>query len=95
MESVIVESRSRDYVQARLRAGVLEQGTVDLLTDSGVGERLHREGLKHDGIYLQTPETKQHINFPELCGRSVWCTGMSSRAAATSLAENYTGLPWA
>ena len=66
VESIVIETRARDYVQARLRAGVLEQGTVNLLTDSGVGARLHSEGLKHDGIYLQTPERKQHIDFPDL-----------------------------
>ena len=53
VDAVIVENRSRDYVEARIRAGVLEQGTVDLLTEAGLGERLHREGLKHDGVHLQ------------------------------------------
>ena len=77
IESVIIETRSQEYVQARLRAGVLEQGTVDLLTDSGVGERLHRVGLKHDGIYLQTPQQRQHLDFPDLCGRSVWVYGQT------------------
>ncbi len=57
IESVIVENRSRDYVEARQRAGVLEQGTVELLRENGVGERLDREGLRHDGIYLQWPGT--------------------------------------
>ena len=47
---VVLESRSRDYVEQRIRAGVLEQGTVDLLRDAGVGERLQREGLVHHGI---------------------------------------------
>ncbi len=77
IESVIVENRSRDYIQARLRAGVLEQGTVDLLRSSGVGQRLDREGLRHDGIYLQWPGTRQHLDFPELCGRSVWVYGQT------------------
>jgi p-hydroxybenzoate 3-monooxygenase len=45
IESVIVETRSREYVEHRVRAGVLEQGSVDLLVESGVGERLRREGL--------------------------------------------------
>jgi p-hydroxybenzoate 3-monooxygenase len=77
VESVIVENRSRNYIQARLRAGVLEQGTVDLLRSSGVGQRLDREGLRHDGIYLQWPGTRQHLDFPELCGRSVWVYGQT------------------
>lgn len=77
IESVIVENRSRDYVEARIRAGVLEQGTVDLLVESGVADRLQREGLRHDGIYLQWPGVRHHVDFPELCGRSVWIYGQT------------------
>ena len=47
IESVVIETRSRDYVERRVRAGVLEQGTVDLLDESGAGERMRREGLVH------------------------------------------------
>ncbi|MES2535948.1 MAG: 4-hydroxybenzoate 3-monooxygenase [Pseudomonadota bacterium] len=50
IDSVVIESRSRDYVEGRLRAGVLEKGTVDALVESGVGERLLREGLRHKGF---------------------------------------------
>ena len=53
IESVVIEARSRKYVQERVRAGVLEQGTVDLMTATGVGERLKREGLVHHGIELR------------------------------------------
>jgi len=77
IDSVVLENRSRDYVQARIRAGILEQGTVDLLTEAGVGERLHREGLRHDGIYLQRPGHREHLDFPGLCGRSVWAYGQT------------------
>ena len=77
IDSVVLENRSRDYVQARIRAGILEQGTVDLLTEAGVGERLHREGLRHDGIYLQYPGHREHLDFPGLCGRSVWAYGQT------------------
>ena len=77
IDSVVLENRSRDYVQARIRAGILEQGTVDLLTEAGVGERLHREGLRHDGIYLQHPGHREHLDFPGLCGRSVWAYGQT------------------
>ena len=52
LESVIVEARSRDYCEARVRAGVLEQGSVDILNDSGVGERMMREGLRHTGFEM-------------------------------------------
>jgi p-hydroxybenzoate 3-monooxygenase len=75
--SVIVENRSRAYVEARIRAGVLEQPTVELLTEAGVGDRLHREGLRHDGIYLQWPGERHHLDFPDLCGRSVWIYGQT------------------
>src|SRR4051812_25953334 len=77
IESVIVENRSREYVEARIRAGVLEQGSVDVLTEAGVGDRLAREGLRHDGIYLQWPGERHQLNFPALCGRSVWIYGQT------------------
>ncbi|MGA3158029.1 MAG: FAD-dependent monooxygenase, partial [Steroidobacteraceae bacterium] len=47
IDSVVLEQRSREYVEARIRAGLLEQGTVDLLEEAGVGQRLHQEGLVH------------------------------------------------
>jgi p-hydroxybenzoate 3-monooxygenase len=50
VEAVIIEARSREYVEARIRAGVLEQGSTDVLRDAGVGERMDREGLVHGGI---------------------------------------------
>ena len=50
---MILEARSREYVEKRIRAGVLEQGTIDLLDESGVGERMRREGLLHHGIELR------------------------------------------
>ena len=53
IECVVLEDRSREYVEKRVRAGVLEQGTVDLLTELGLAERLHREGLVHQGIELR------------------------------------------
>ena len=53
IESVVLESRSREYVEQRVRAGVLEQGTVDCPTESGVGERLQREGMVHRGVELR------------------------------------------
>ena len=53
IESVILEAKSRAYVEDRIRAGLLEQGTVDILTETGVGDRLHREGLPHEGIELR------------------------------------------
>jgi p-hydroxybenzoate 3-monooxygenase len=77
IDSVVLENRSRDYVEARIRAGILEQHTVDTLTEAGVGDRLRREGLEHRGIYLQYPGTRHKLDFPELCGRTVWVYGQT------------------
>jgi p-hydroxybenzoate 3-monooxygenase len=68
IESVVLEARSREYVEARVRAGVLEQGTVDLLTEAGVGERLHREGLAHHGLELRFDGQGHRIDLTELTG---------------------------
>lgn len=66
--SVVVENRSRDYVEQRVRAGVLEQNTVDLLIASGVGERLQREALVRDGIELRFDRKRHPLNLRELSG---------------------------
>jgi p-hydroxybenzoate 3-monooxygenase len=71
IESVVLESRTREYVQERVRAGVLEQNTVDLLTEIGVGERMKREGLVHHGIELRFQGRGQRIDFQELTGRAI------------------------
>jgi len=68
IESVVVENRSRQYVEERVRAGVLEQGTVDLLNEMGVGERVKREGLVHHGIELRFNGRGHRIDFKELTG---------------------------
>ena len=68
IESVVIEARSRRYVQERVRAGVLEQGTVDLMTATGVGERLKREGLVHRGIELRFARRSHRIDLSELTG---------------------------
>ena len=68
IDSVIVEIRSREYVIDRVRAGVLEQGTVDLLVHTGVGARLRREGLRHEGLYLSFSGSRHHIDMAELTG---------------------------
>ena len=68
IESVIVETRPRKYIEERIRAGVLEQGTVDLLVETGVGDRLKREGLIHHGIELRFNRRGHRINMFELTG---------------------------
>jgi len=68
IDSVIIENRSREYVVERVRAGVLEQGTVDLMRDTGVGQRLDREGMRHGGAYLAFQGRRHRIDFEELTG---------------------------
>jgi p-hydroxybenzoate 3-monooxygenase len=68
IESVVVESRSRAYCEARQRAGLLEAGTVELLRAVGLGQRMDAEGLEHGGIYLQFAGERHHIDFRELTG---------------------------
>jgi p-hydroxybenzoate 3-monooxygenase len=76
VESVILEARSRKYVEERVRAGVLEQGTVDLLSDTGLGERLKKEGLVHHGIELRFDRQGHRIALSDLTGgRSIWIYG--------------------
>jgi p-hydroxybenzoate 3-monooxygenase len=68
IESVVVENRTRQYVQERVRAGVLEQGTVDLMNETGVGERLRREGLVHRGLELRFAGRGHRIDLFALTG---------------------------
>jgi p-hydroxybenzoate 3-monooxygenase len=68
IDSLILENRSRDHVIDRVRAGVLEQGTVDLLMAMRVGERLHREGLRHNGLYISFLGERHHIDMAALTG---------------------------
>src|SRR5439155_24651766 len=76
VESVIVENRSRDYVEHRVRAGVLEQCSVDVLNEAGVGERMRREGLLHHGIEVRFGGWVHRIEFPALtAGRSITVSG--------------------
>jgi p-hydroxybenzoate 3-monooxygenase len=77
IETVILEQRSREYCEQRIRAGVLEQATADLLRGAGVGERLDREGFVHGGIYLQFDGERHHIPFKELTGRSIVIYGQT------------------
>ncbi|MGW1807731.1 4-hydroxybenzoate 3-monooxygenase [Streptomyces sp. NPDC002078] len=72
IDSVVLESRDRAYVEHRQRAGILEQGTVDVLRAAGAGERMDREGLRHDGIELRFDRRRHRVDFPGLTGgRSV------------------------
>jgi p-hydroxybenzoate 3-monooxygenase len=75
IDSVVLEIRSREYVQNRVRAGVLEHGTVEILTDAGLADRLRREGIVHHGIELQFGAQRHRIPLTELTGRSIWIYG--------------------
>src|SRR5208337_2850341 len=68
IDSIVIENRSRQYVQERVRAGVLEQGTVDLMIETGVGERLKKQGLVHHGIELRFNGRGHRIDFADLTG---------------------------
>jgi p-hydroxybenzoate 3-monooxygenase len=72
IESVVIETRSREHVESQVRAGILESASVAALDAAGLGERLRREGEEHCGIYLQWPGEREHIDFLGLAGRTVW-----------------------
>jgi p-hydroxybenzoate 3-monooxygenase len=90
IDTVILELRSAEHVLSRIRAGVLEQGTVDILDRLGVSARLHAEGLVHDGVELAFDGRRQRIDFRALIGKTVTIYGqteitrdlMNARAAA-------------
>ena len=77
IDTVILERRSREYVEGRIRAGVLEQGTVDLLDAAQVGERMHKVGLVHDGIELSFGGRRHRIDFRTLTGKAVTVYGQT------------------
>jgi p-hydroxybenzoate 3-monooxygenase len=77
VDSVVIETRSQEYVASRIRAGILEHSSVELLTEVGLGNRLRAEGHEHRGIYLQWPGERHHLDFVDLTGRSVWVYGQT------------------
>ena len=93
IDAVIVEQRSADYVLGRIRAGVLEQVTVDLLDEAGVGERMHREGLPHDGIELAFDGQLHRIDFLALTGKRVMVYGQTEVTRDLMEARAAAGLP--
>ena len=77
IETMFLERRSREYVEGRIRAGVLEQGTVDLLNEAQVGERMRRAGLVHEGIELSVRGERHRIDFRALTGKAVTVYGQT------------------
>jgi p-hydroxybenzoate 3-monooxygenase len=90
IDSIILERHTGDYVLGRIRAGLIEQGTVALLDEAGAGGRLHREGLVHNGTQIAVDGVRHHIDFKALTGKTVTVYGqteitrdlMEGRAAA-------------
>jgi len=75
VESIVLETKSRAYVESRIRAGVLEHGTAQLLCETGVGERLKNQGMRHEGINLGFSGVLHHINFAQLTGKAITVYG--------------------
>jgi p-hydroxybenzoate 3-monooxygenase len=75
IESVVLEAQSREHVEHRVRAGVLEQGTVDLLNEAGVGERMRREGMLHNGIEIGFAGERHRIDMKQLTGQAITVYG--------------------
>jgi len=77
IDAVILERRSADYVLGRIRAGVLEQGSVDVLEHAGVAARLHAEGMRHDGVEIRFRGRRHRIELKALTGRHVTIYGQT------------------
>ena len=93
IDNTILEQRSADYVLGRVRAGVVEQGTVGLLERVGVGDRLHREGLVHAGIEISFGGGRLRIDFRKLTGKGVTVYGQTEITRDLMQARAAAGLP--
>jgi p-hydroxybenzoate 3-monooxygenase len=94
IETVVLENRTREYCERRIRAGVLEQCTADLLRELGVGERMDREGIVHHGIHLQFDGERHHVPLSELAdGRTIVIYGQTEVVKDLIAARIESGLP--
>src|SRR6202161_920060 len=93
IESIVVEARTQEYVAARIRAGILESSSVDLLRSAGLGAGIEAHGDEHRGIYLQWPSERHHLDFVDLVGRSVWVYGQTQVQADLVAASEAAGRP--
>ena len=92
IDSVILEDRTQEHVIERVRAGVLEQATVDLMHDVGLGARLAREGMRHEGIYIAFRGARHRIDMTELtCGRAITVYGQNEVVKDLIAARSATG----
>ena len=93
IDFVILEARSREYVLERIRAGVLEQASVDVLTSLGLDDHVQTRGLVHDGIYLQFERERHRVDFHELIGRTVTVYGQQAVVRDLLEAHDRIGSP--
>ncbi|MBD0413843.1 4-hydroxybenzoate 3-monooxygenase [Oryzicola mucosus] len=91
ISTVVLERKSRDYVLSRIRAGVLEWGTVELLRTAGVGERMDHEGMPHDGCYLAHDGRMFRVDFRDACGRQVMVYGQTEMTRDLYAAQDAMG----
>lgn len=92
IDVVVLERRSPEYVLGRIRAGVLEQVTIDLMREIGLSGRMMAEGLPHDGFFLADGERQIHINIAELTGNSVMVYGQTELTRDLMDARHKRGL---
>ncbi len=93
IDSVVLEQKSRTHIEARIRAGLLEQGSVDTLTEAGLGARLQREGLAHDGLELRFNDASHRIDLHGLTGKRVTIYGQQEAVKDMVAARLETGRP--
>jgi p-hydroxybenzoate 3-monooxygenase len=93
IDTVVVERRSRAYVEGRVRAGVLEHGTADLLDELGVGDRMRREGMVHRGIELRFDRAGHRIDLEDLTGKTITVYGQQEVVKDLIAARLASGLP--
>ena len=94
IDSVIIEDRSEEHVIERVRAGVLEQGSVDLMIQVGVGDRLQREGMRHEGIYIAFGGDRHRIDMAGLTGgRAITIYGQNEVVKDLIAARRASGRP--
>lgn len=88
IDTIVLERKNRDHVLARIRAGVLEAGTVDLLHAAGAGERMEREGMVHNGTYIAVANRRFRIDFRQLTGSTVTVYGQTELTRDLYLAHD-------
>ena len=93
IETVVLESRDREYCEHRIRAGVLEQRSAELLRDAGIGERMDREGIVHRGINLQFDGERHYVPMADLTGRTIVLYGQTEVVKDLIAARVESGLP--